>query len=432
MAGNTLNLEFAGDADKLQKASKQAVKATDDVAAAAKDAGTSFKSSGDDASNFTDKVGKLGAGVSGMTDAVDSAGAAVQGLADIQQAGAQQAARLARANNDVEQAQEDLNQAVRDGKQAAIDSGQAEIDLEQARLDQATTLKAYNDAVKEHGKNSAEALQAQIDMKQAGQDVAQAQEDAAQYTRDAAQANIDGRAAQLDLNDAMKEAHPPELQQWADKIGLVTPLLSGLIGVMGLVTAAQWAFNAAQLASPTTWIILAIVALIAVIVLIATKTDWFQRAWRNSWKWIKDAASNTWDFLKQIPRWLGVAFSKVAEAITWPFRTAFNFIADAWNNTVGRLQWTVPGWIPGIGGNSIGVPNIPKFHNGGVMPGAPGSEGLALLQAGETITKAGGGGGDIVIRSGGTQLDDLLVEILARAIGRRGGDVQFVLGGARG
>jgi hypothetical protein len=132
--------------------------------------------------------------------------------------------------------------------------------------------------------------------------------------------------------------------------------------------------------------------------------------------------------MKQIPGWIGSAFSKVARFITAPFRAAFNFIADAWNNTIGRLSWSVPGWVPGIGGNSIGVPHIPKFHSGGTMPGAPGSEGLALLQAGETITPAGGGG-RIEIGSDGSQIGDLLIEILSRSIRRRGGNVPLILGG---
>jgi hypothetical protein len=147
----------------------------------------------------------------------------------------------------------------------------------------------------------------------------------------------------------------------------------------------QLGLNLAFLSSPITWIILGIVVLIAAIVLIATKTTWFQTAWKKSWGWIKDAASNAWDFIKKIPGWLATAFDKVADFITRPFRAAFNFIADIWNNTIGRLSWTIPSWIPGIGGNSISVPHIPKFHSGGTVPGSPGSEMLAILQAGEKL-----------------------------------------------
>ncbi len=428
MAGNTMTLEFAGDASKLQAAAKKAQSATDDVAAAARGAGDDFKQASKETEDFTSRAGKLGAAVDGASTAIGDAAGTMQALSDAQQFGAQKAARLARAANDVAQAQEDMNQAMLDGKQAVVDLGQAEIDKEQADLDAATALKDYNDAVKEHGKNSLEARQASLDLKQANQDLAQAFQDEQQYRADANQALIDGSAAQLDLNEATKEANPPQLQEWADQMNMIAPLLQGLVGVVALVTAAQWAWNAAQLASPMTWIIIGIVALVAVIVLIATKTQWFQRAWSASWSWIKKAASNTWDYMKKIPGWLKTAFSKVASFLTLPFRTAFNYIASAWNNTIGRLSWTVPGWVPGIGGNSISVPNIPKFHQGGTVPGAPGSEMLAVVQAGEEITPAGGGGGTVHVT---VMLNrEALIEGMAKGVRRRGGSAQFVLGGA--
>lgn len=211
-------------------------------------------------------------------------------------------------------------------------------------------------------------------------------------------------------------------------------LASFLIPALGKAKTAMLGLNFSFLTSPITWIVLGIVALIAVIVLIATKTDWFQRAWRAAWGWIKDAASNTWEFIKKIPGWIGGAFSKIASVISAPFRTAFNFIADAWNNTIGRLSWSVPGWVPGIGGKTISVPHIPRFHSGGVVPGTPGSDQLAILQAGERVeTRGSGGSGEaLVVASDGSLIGDALVEILAAAVKRRGGNVQNVLGFGRG
>jgi hypothetical protein len=424
VAGNTVAIEFAGDAAKLQKAAQQSDKALADVGKAAGDSSDDLTNASRSANDYTDRIGNLGAGLSGMTDALDSAGAAVQGLADFQSAGVRRAEELARAALDVAQAQEDYNQALRDGKQAAIDADQAQVDLKQAQLDAATAQKEYNEAVKEHGRDSLEARQALIDLQQAGVDVRQAQEDSAQAIRDSAQASIDAKGATLDLAAAQREANPPDLQKWADQVQRFTPLLSGLIAVVGLVTAAQWAWNAAQLASPTTWIIAGIVALVAVIVLIATKTDWFQRAWRASWGWIKNAAANTWDFLKRIPGWLGTAFGKVSDFITRPFKGAFNYIARGWNNTIGSLSWTVPGWVPGIGGNSISVPNIPYFHTGGKVPGPPSSETLAVLQGGERIISNGEqmrGQGDGWVPIRGDAVIDALIEAIARRVDRKGG-----------
>lgn len=188
--------------------------------------------------------------------------------------------------------------------------------------------------------------------------------------------------------------------------------------------AAQWLFNTAMLANPITWIIIGIVALIAVIVLIAKKTDWFSQAWRASWKWIKSAASSTWEFLKKIPGWIATAFKKVADFIALPYKTAFNLIARAWNATIGRLSWTVPTWVPVIGGNSISVPNLPTFHAGGVVPGVTGRPTMVMAQGGERIpslaSNVGGGGSIVYVR--GDAVIDAVIEAIAARVGRRGGN----------
>lgn len=428
MAGNTMTLDFAGDADKLKKAAAEAKAALNDVDAASADTGTAMRDSSQQAGRLEDRLGSLGSATTGAVDALDSLSGGLQAVADISDYSRERAQRLARANVDVLQAQEDLNQAVRDSKQASLDAGQAALDLTQARLDEETALKAYNDAVKEHGKNSVEARQASIDLSQASLDVAQAQEDQKQATRDAAQANIDAKTAQVDLNDAMHEANPPQLQEWADKLGLITPLLTAVIGVTSLVTAAQWAWNAAQLASPTTWIVVGIVALIAVIALLVVKWDWVKEKGAAAWRGITSAASKAWDYLGKIPGWVGGAFSKIGSSIAGPFKSAFNSVADAWNNTVGALSWTVPGWVPGIGGNSLSVPDIPRFHTGGVVPGPPGTEVPIIAMAGERVSLPGrdtGGSTQVVI-----MLDsEVLARGVARQVSRRGGNVQFVLGG---
>jgi hypothetical protein len=227
------------------------------------------------------------------------------------------------------------------------------------------------------------------------------------------------------------------LQGWADLAGGLAPVLMGLaqtkVAMMahvvwgGIVKAAtatwtgvQWLLNAALTANPIGLIIVAIAALVAVIVLIATKTTWFQTAWKYAWSGIKTAALAVWNWLKDLPSKIGSVFKSVASFISAPFRAAFNFISDAWNHTIGSLSWTVPSWIPLIGGNHISVPNLPKFHTGGVVPGSPGQEMLAVLQAGERVTPAGRSGEPMVleIRSGGSQMDDLIVAIIERAASR--------------
>ncbi|MGW7198450.1 phage tail protein [Streptomyces chryseus] len=109
--------------------------------------------------------------------------------------------------------------------------------------------------------------------------------------------------------------------------------------------AATWLLNSAFLANPLTWIVLAIVALIAVIVLIATKTTWFQDLWKTVWdavtgatEWAVDKIGSIINWFASLPGkiadWFGQAkdwaIRKLAEMIIWltglPGR-AYNAIA---------------------------------------------------------------------------------------------------------
>jgi len=234
--------------------------------------------------------------------------------------------------------------------------------------------------------------------------------------------------------------------------------------VTGVMTAAQWALNLAMSANPIGLIVLALVGLAAAVIVAWKKSETFRTivtgaftAVRNAiagaFNWVKSnwplllailtgpigvavlVISKNKDkilgFFRAIPGAIAGFFSGVANTISAPFRAAFSGIKRAWNSTVGGKGFSVPSWVPGIGGKEF---RIPRLHTGGTMPGAPGSEGLALLRAGEQVSPAGlGGGGRIVLelRAGGTALDQLLVEVLARAVRVRGGDVQVVLGGAQ-
>jgi len=70
--------------------------------------------------------------------------------------------------------------------------------------------------------------------------------------------------------------------------------------VSKILKADTIALNLAFLSSPVFWIIAAVVALIAVIVLIATKTTWFQDIWAAAWGAIQDAAAAVWSWLKDV------------------------------------------------------------------------------------------------------------------------------------
>lgn len=94
-----------------------------------------------------------------------------------------------------------------------------------------------------------------------------------------------------------------------------------------LITAT-WAWTAALLANPVTWIVLGIVALIAVIVLIATKTDWFQKLWSVCWGAIKTAWNATWGALKTgFNAFINFFTTTIPNAAT----SLKNKVVDKWN-----------------------------------------------------------------------------------------------------
>lgn len=110
------------------------------------------------------------------------------------------------------------------------------------------------------------------------------------------------------------------------------------------------------------------------------------------WNAIKDVGTGIWDAIK------GAAIS------------VFNAIASAWNNTMGRLSFSIPGWVPGIGGNSFDVPDIP--YASAAMGGLVTRGGLVNVHSGELISpiekvmgRAGGGGvlqGELTLTPDGT------------------------------
>lgn len=75
----------------------------------------------------------------------------------------------------------------------------------------------------------------------------------------------------------------------------------------GIATAAQWAWNAAMDANPIGLIILAIAALVAAIVYVATKTQFFQKTWALVWGGIKKAF---WGFVNWFKKnWQLITFT---------------------------------------------------------------------------------------------------------------------------
>jgi hypothetical protein len=205
-------------------------------------------------------------------------------------------------------------------------------------------------------------------------------------------------------------------------------------------TVVQWASNAAFLASPVTWIVIAILALIGVIVYLATKTQFFQTIWAAVWgflkavgawfagpfagffvmlgkkiaafavgawnlikayfgfwygmfikvrdwgaaavKWLVDKWNSFIGFIKSIPKKVSSALSNMWNGLKSGFRAAINWVIGKWNG----LSFTIPSvTILGktLGGGTLNTPNIPYLADGGVVPATPGGRLVVMGEGGE-------------------------------------------------
>ncbi len=79
---------------------------------------------------------------------------------------------------------------------------------------------------------------------------------------------------------------------------------------------------------------------------------------------------------------LKLVFAGIKDILFAPFRAAFNAIARQWNSTIGKLSWSVPRWVPFIGGNSISAPRLPELAMGGTVYPQVGGTLVKVAEAG--------------------------------------------------
>lgn len=170
-------------------------------------------------------------------------------------------------------------------------------------------------------------------------------------------------------------------------VGVVGGLAAGVIAVNAAmtaykaittaVTAVTAVFNAVMAVNPIALVVIAIAAVVAGLVLLEKK----------------------FGVITKVIEGAKIVFSAIGEALEDAFKAAFNFIARAWNDTVGKLQFDIPSWVPIIGGNKFGVPKIPMLAEGGLVTGPQmaivGEAGPELIVPLDRVKEMGGGGGDV-------------------------------------
>ena len=144
-----------------------------------------------------------------------------------------------------------------------------------------------------------------------------------------------GSAVFSTLGDSLKDAMPliQGFGEWVGENEWVIGAFAIGIGVvataLGIAAAAQWAMNSAMLASPLTWVILGVVALVAAIaVLIA------------NWSTVTD--------------WLGATFGPALDATGQAFQDLGAWFGDTWNGIVGFFQGGID-WVTGTFSSAWGA-----------------------------------------------------------------------------
>lgn len=123
----------------------------------------------------------------------------------------------------------------------------------------------------------------------------------------------------------------------------------------------------------------------AVKVIKATFFDPFVNMFNGITEFVKGTFTGNMDMAL---KGLGKIFDGVVRIITTPFRLAFNTVAQLWNSTIGGIDFTVPNWVPIVGGSKFSMPKLPMFANGG-MP-STGSLFIANEAGPELVGSIGG------------------------------------------
>lgn len=147
-------------------------------------------------------------------------------------------------------------------------------------------------------------------------------------------------------------------------------------------------------------------------------------------QWFVDRWNDIIGFFERIPGRIGAAARGMWDGIKEAFRGVINTIIGWWNNF--HIELTVPTnsftELIGLAGKGfrIDTPNIPKLHDGGIVPGVPGTEVPVILEAGERVIPRDQAGGPL---AGATFVIQGLPETVAQDVGRRVGmEVRWATG----
>ena len=188
----------------------------------------------------------------------------------------------------------------------------------------------------------------------------------------------------------------PYLTKFGDWAAKHPGIIIAVGAAFGVLAASIMAVNLAMSLNPVSLIVIGIVALGAALVVAYKKFEGF----RN----IVDAVFEGIKFGFNI---LKTYFTTILNI----YKTIFNGIATLWNNSIGKLSFKFPSFVPGLGGKGFDVPNIPMLAQGGIVTSPTlaligegnGPEAVIPLDRMGEFGMGGGGGVTINVQGGDPQ-----------------------------
>lgn len=136
-------------------------------------------------------------------------------------------------------------------------------------------------------------------------------------------------------------------------VGAFKILRSGLLLVRGVLTpliSTVWSFTAALLANPVTWIVIGIVALIAALVLLYNKCEWFRNAVNSILSFFKEKLGAALEVAKTIFSGIGNAVSSAMDAAKATVSEKLTNIKDAYEEHGGGIKGVAAAALEGVKG----------------------------------------------------------------------------------
>jgi hypothetical protein len=159
----------------------------------------------------------------------------------------------------------------------------------------------------------------------------------------------------------------------------VNAALSAWAAIQAIVSAATAVWNAILAANPLVLLGIAIAAVIAALVVLQMKFNIFGKVFDG----IKWAAAKLWEGIGNGFNWLKNLVLGIAQTWLNVFGAVFNAIAKAWNNTIGKLSFTIPSWVPVLGGKTFDVPDLPTVTVPNLLGGSGGGGSIAIPKMAE-------------------------------------------------